>query len=195
MNLFFVRHGTTDWNQEMRYQGQTNTYLNEIGIKQAHKTGEFLKGFDLQMIYCSDLSRCLQTAKIINSHFKHDIVIDKRLREISFGIWEGLTYNDAYAKYPDLVKIWFNQAESFQVPKGEAYNMVMERVYEAVIDITGQGVNDVAIVTHGGVIRALLYKLKLIKSDEIWSDMVRPGSVTLLDWNKQSFELIFDSEI
>ena len=65
MKLLLVRHGETDWNKELRYQGRRNTFLNSTGIRQAHEAGEKLKEYAPAALYTSDLNRTKQTADII----------------------------------------------------------------------------------------------------------------------------------
>jgi alpha-ribazole phosphatase len=190
MKIFLVRHGITVWNMEHRYQGQSDTELSEEGEKQARKAAEYLKEQNLQAIYSSDLSRCLQTARIINEQVKLDLIVEPRFKEISFGIWEGLTIEEAGEKYPDLVHDWYHNTLDFQVPEGENFAQVMARAGQALDEIILKNLSSAAVVTHGGVIRALLFHLGLIEKSKFWRDLAVPGSITMLDMKDKSFQVV-----
>ncbi|MDR1615889.1 MAG: histidine phosphatase family protein [Syntrophomonadaceae bacterium] len=190
MKIFLVRHGITIWNMEHRYQGQSDTALSEEGTKQARKAAEYLNGQNLQAIYSSDLSRCLQTAQIISERIKLDFIVEPRFREISFGVWEGLTIEEAREKYPDLVHDWYHNTLNFQVPEGESFTQVMERSGKALDEIIRKNLASSAVVTHGGVIRAVLFRLGLIEESKFWSDLAVPGSITMLDMENKSFQVV-----
>ena len=87
--LLLVRHGETDWNRDGRWQGQSDTPLNELGRRQARELAEQLDGVDV--VYSSDLARARETAEILAERAGVEVRLDPRLRERGFGAWEGLT--------------------------------------------------------------------------------------------------------
>lgn len=190
MIVFLVRHGVTLWNQEFRYQGQTDIELSAAGRSQALAVADYLNRQGIQALYCSDLSRCLQTAGIINERLGLEITVEPRFREIAFGIWEGLTYAEAKERYPEQVWEWIYNTVNFQIPQGESFFQVMERAGAAWEDIIRQPVNSVAIVTHGGVIRALLHKMGFMANNEFWGDVLKPASITVVDTTAQQHQII-----
>ena len=190
MVIFLVRHGITRWNQEFRYQGQTDIELSEAGKRQALSVAEHLGQKGIQALYCSDLSRCLQTASIINEHLGLEITVEPRFREIAFGIWEGLTYAEAREQYPELVWEWVHNTVNFSIPQGESFSQVMERTWAAWEEITRRPADPVVIVTHGGVIRALLHKMGFMANGEFWRDVLKPASITVVDTTLQQYHII-----
>ena len=92
MNIYFVRHGQTDYNLKEIIQGASDIELNETGIKQAYQTKEKLKDIKFDKIYSSPLKRAKKTAEIIGEDRKITVEVDDRLKEISFGINEGNKY-------------------------------------------------------------------------------------------------------
>lgn len=88
MKIYIARHGQTDWNQERRAQGRTDTSLNAAGREQARELREKIKDMRFDAVYSSPLSRAHETAKIATGE-DYDIICDDRLIERSFGDFEG----------------------------------------------------------------------------------------------------------
>ncbi len=157
MRLLVARHGQTNHNLDHRYQGQIDAPLNETGVEQAGKLAKRLFGEKIDVIYSSDLMRCVQTAKLVAK--KHTLKVNKdgRLRELSFGEWEGMSYNEIQAQSPDLLEKWMNDPAHIPPPNGETLIQLATRVKSAVDEIKPQHEEQtVLFVTHGGVIRTLL---------------------------------------
>lgn len=91
MKLYIIRHGETDWNKEKRLQGQSDTQLNEYGIELARITGEALKDVHFDYIFSSPLKRAYKTAELIRMDRPVKIITDDRLKEICFGVNEGVS--------------------------------------------------------------------------------------------------------
>ena len=87
--IIFVRHGETAWNLELRYQGQGDSPLSEQGVAQAKRVGDFLSRRKIAAVYTSDLGRAVFTAETIAQHHGLKPIADQRLREMTFGVWEG----------------------------------------------------------------------------------------------------------
>lgn len=154
MNLLLIRHGQTDWNLEQRFQGQSDIPLNETGRKQVQALAERLAAEQFDAIYSSDLQRAAETAKIICVSQIHR---DPRLREVHFGDWEGLTYDEIKAKYPEPLAAW--EADIFKnaPPKGETLEELSVRV-QSMLDELHEKHDDqnILIVAHGGVLQTLI---------------------------------------
>jgi alpha-ribazole phosphatase len=157
MRLLIARHGQTKHNLDRRYQGITDAPLNETGAAQASQLADRLLGEKLDVIYSSDLKRCVQTAELVAKKYNLHINKDGRLREISFGEWEGMSYNEIQAQSPDLLEKWMNDPAHIPPPNGETLIQLATRVKAAVDEIKPQHAEQtVLFVTHGGVIRTLL---------------------------------------
>ena len=94
MRLIIVRHGETDYNITRRIQGRQQVPLNENGRTQALQVAESLRQYKITHIYCSSLVRARETAEIINNYFSLPIMIDDRLNERDWGIWENRNLNE-----------------------------------------------------------------------------------------------------
>ena len=183
MKLILLRHGETEWNSLRRYQGHTDIPLNDTGREQAQKAAEYLlKHEDLEAIYCSDLSRTRETAQISADKIKRPVHIDARLREASFGIWEGMSFSDVYKHHSQEFNSWYQDIRNYKMHGGETFTEVWERVSLAVRDITRQHHGTVLVVTHGGVIKAFLGQID--SSVDIWKTAIDPGSMTFIQYSQ-----------
>jgi broad specificity phosphatase PhoE len=95
--ILLVRHGETEWNLQRRYQGRSDSPLTERGIAQAHAIGRLLRTLldaASARIVASPLGRARRTAEIIREHLPAapELLLDDRLRELTIGSWDGLTY-------------------------------------------------------------------------------------------------------
>ena len=112
MELYVMRHGTTDWNLERRMQGSHNIQLNDEGRALARVTAEALKDLRIYYIYSSTLDRAYETATIIRGDRDIEIVKDDRLKEFCFGEYEG----KAPEERPEKVKLFFNDPPAYEPP-------------------------------------------------------------------------------
>jgi len=126
-SLILIRHGLTIWNHEFRYQGHTDIELSEEGVKQAQALQKRLAGEKLDAIYSSDLSRAVQTASIIAKPHRLELITDSRLREVNFGVWEGLNFKEIESRYPDLLKTWLEAPHNLEIPQGETFMAMHDR--------------------------------------------------------------------
>ena len=108
MIVYLMRHGQTDWNKEYRLQGATDIPLNEEGRRQAKEAAEKMRDIPFECVYSSPLIRAKETAQIISAFHDIPTVVDDRLKEMSFGIYEGTT--------PDYEKQDINRVLLFEAP-------------------------------------------------------------------------------
>jgi broad specificity phosphatase PhoE len=142
--LYLARHGETDWNRELRIQGSSDIELNELGRRQAQHLAQELTDVELDAIYASDLSRARATAAAVAATHPLEVKLDPRLRERSFGSWEGLTREDVSAFPPGSRH------------DGESDDEVRERMLEAVQAIADVHPGEqVLVVSHGGALNTL----------------------------------------
>ncbi len=158
--LLLTRHGQTEWNNDLRYQGQEDTELSPLGRAQAECLAEHLRGEKIAAVYSSDLSRCRQTAAIVAAPHGLPPICLVDLREANYGEWQGLTYAEVRARYPELVLARRRDPLGFVPPRGESLGAMHERVRRAVVSIAERHPSEtVLIVTHGGPLRMLVVGL------------------------------------
>ncbi len=154
--LCLVRHGETAWNTERRLQGHLDVPLNETGLAQAAATARRLQvlGHGFAALYCSDLTRARQTAAAIARQQSLPAIHDERLRERHYGLFQGLTYDEAEHRHPELYRRFKAREPDFGFPgHGESLIGFASRVHAALEDIAGRHAGQaVLVVTHGGVL-------------------------------------------
>ena len=156
-DLFLIRHGETEWNKVLRYQGQTDIDLNETGFNQARLLSKRLKNKKIDRIYSSDLKRAANTASIVAEPHELKLRKEKKLREICFGEWEGMNYEEIIQEYPEIFKKWRNDPVSVPPPEGETFLEFQKRVIDIINKIKDLHAGErVAVVAHGGTIRVYL---------------------------------------
>lgn len=157
IKLLLIRHGRTVWNSAGRFQGQSDIELSPEGIEQAQKLAENFPLDHVDAVYSSDLQRAYKTGSLIAEKFSVPIHAEPRLREISFGLWEGLTYDQIHAKWPKEIEQMFDRPDLGTMPKGESFAQVQQRGIEALRDIIAANEGKtIAVTAHGGILRTLL---------------------------------------
>lgn len=157
--LYLVRHGETDWNVEARLQGQRDIPLNEFGRVQPEEAARRLQavcpGFAELDYVSSPLSRSRETMERMRTSLGLEpgaYRLDERLKEISFGRWEGLTWKELRGRDAPSATARERDKWNYVPPGGESYAMLADRVQPVIEAI----VRDTVIVSHGGVARAIL---------------------------------------
>jgi 2,3-bisphosphoglycerate-dependent phosphoglycerate mutase len=151
--LILLRHGETDWNRELRFQGHVDVSLNAIGFEQARRLAQRLAGETAHRLYASDLLRAQQTADPVARQLGLVGVSEPALREQCFGRVDGMRVDDIKAQHPQAWEGWLRFQEDFCMPEGESTRQFHARVMDAVQRLVeahpGQ---TLVVVTHGGVL-------------------------------------------
>jgi 2,3-bisphosphoglycerate-dependent phosphoglycerate mutase len=151
--LILLRHGETDWNRELRFQGHVDVALNAIGQEQARRLARRLARETAHRLYASDLLRARQTAHPVALQLGLASVSDPALREQSFGRVDGMRVDEIKAQHPQAWEGWLKFQEDFSMPEGESTRQFHARVMDAVHRlVTAHPGQTLVIVTHGGVL-------------------------------------------
>jgi probable phosphoglycerate mutase len=151
--LILLRHGETDWNRELRFQGHVDVALNAIGLDQARRLAQRIAGEKVHRLYASDLLRAQQTAAPVALQLGLPAVTDPALREQSFGRVDGMRVDDIKAEHPQAWAGWLRFDEDFGMPGGETTRQFHARVMEVVQRLVAAHPGEtLAVVTHGGVL-------------------------------------------
>lgn len=177
--LIIVRHGQTQMNVDSLFFGKLDPELTELGKKQAEGARQKLKKFKYDNIYSSDLKRASQTAQIVN-YMNKEIVYDKRLQEIDFGIFEGLTYSEIEEKYPEECKKSQIDWENYDFETGESPKEMQERAVSFIKSLDLE--KDNLIVTHWGVIGCILSWYLSSRLQSYWKYSIDNGGIAVIEF-------------
>lgn len=182
MEIYLVRHGETESNKERRYQGWTESPLSVQGLSQAEKAAHFLAARGINEIYCSDLNRALHTARVIGAGCGVKPLVTPLLREIHFGQWEGLTFDEIEKGWGVEISRWLDDPFHKSAPGGETLGEVCSRMSTFISRLVAQNEVErrIAAVSHGGSIRALLYKLLNLDRASFWDIKIDNASISLI---------------
>lgn len=155
--FYLVRHGQTVWNTLGQTQGHGDSPLTELGIEQACDLGRALKKYPIDLIYCSDLGRAVDTATIIGKELGVDVFKTDSIREMGFGLWEGMSIEEIQDTYPDSYKLWRSKPESTQIDGGESLAIVRERSSRFIGELNEKYSNKhILLVSHAIVVKVML---------------------------------------
>ena len=180
--LWLVRHGATLWNSEQRFCGHSDVPLSSEGEAQARWLARSLQSHPISTIYTSDLLRARQTAEMIAAHSTR-IEASTAWREIAFGAWEGLTYEQITQQFPSNLE-FFSHPLSASPPAGETLQDLMQRVHNAFLELARSPLEegDIVLVSHGGPLRVLLSIVLAIPLEQQWRLRLAPGSLSAIDF-------------
>lgn len=157
MQIHFIRHGQTNWNEERRVQGQTNSVLTDLGKEQAKNLNQKMLAENFARVYCSSSIRTRQTADCLFAGSSIEITYWDSLREIHLGPWEGQLYADIEKHSPESFEHFWKSPHLFNVEGAETFADIQKRGVAAVKEIAENHPNEkVALVSHGAIIKSIL---------------------------------------
>lgn len=152
LTLTLVRHASTALNEERRYQGRADPPLSARGRAEAAALRARLEGERFDAVVRSDALRCAETAELVLPRVA--ALPDPRLREMDFGEWDGLTYDQCHARDAARLEAWVADPTRASPPGGEPFAGFARRVDAATDDLPGEG--RALLVAHGGPIRRIV---------------------------------------
>lgn len=185
VRLLLVRHGETRANREMRYLGSMDTPLTELGERQAGQVAAALSRLPVRAVYASPLERAARTGERIAAALGIAMTAEPRLREQSFGAWEGLTRDevlDRGAADRELLAGWEADPDNAP-PGGESLAAVAHRVRRLADDLSRGHPGDwVVLVSHVGPIKALLCIALAAPLSAARRLFLDPATLSVIDW-------------
>ena len=182
MKVYLLRHGETEGNVKKQYSGVTDTPLTQNGKKQAVDAHLRFEHISFDVVLSSPLSRALDTARVFADN---PIVVHEGLKEMNFGIFEGMTYEEISEKYPTEVAQWKETTRDYVFPEGEslrAFYHKIVKVYQEVLE-THQ-VENLLIVAHSGVIRSILAHEISESFDHYWRYSIDNCKVAVIEYTE-----------
>lgn len=186
--FFLIRHGETSWNEQKKYQGQRDLGLSKRGKKKIKQLSRDIHKLGIGALYTSPLKRARQSAAIIAKETGINPVKDSRLKEMSFGRWEGKTSQELMLEKDKNYLRWLKGR--WPSPGGESLLSLRRRIQKFMKDCLKkhQGKN-IAIVSHGGPIKMALFKSLKLSGRPLSSFSVEPASFTVLTFHSGKFRL------
>ncbi len=182
VKLFLIRHGQTESNVEGRYQGSMDTNLTETGKEQALAAKKYLSKVKFSSIYSSPLKRAMQTAVIMADGTGLEIKVREDLKEMNFGKWEGMKFEEINTSYRQDYQDWLADPYKNPPTDGESFGSLIKRADSAVKKIITENPDgsSVAVITHGGVILALIVNWLQVPS-RCWRSLIqRQGAINIV---------------
>lgn len=154
--IIAIRHGETAWNVDSRLQGHLDIPLNDVGLWQARQAALALADEPIDAIYSSDLQRAWVTARAIAETTQAPLTAHQGLRERSFGVLQGHTFEELEAKEPEQAYRWRKRDPAFAPEGGESLIALRERITATTHALASQHVGgQIVLVAHGGVLDVL----------------------------------------
>lgn len=188
--LYIVRHGSTAWNEIVRFRGSADIALSEKGREQAEALSQLFREVPLSAIFSSPQRRAMETVSIINRYHSLPIQEREELKSVNYGDWEGRLLEEVARDYPQLYREYIEHIESFRFPQGETLDDLRKRalsvVEEALLSFPG---GQILVVTHQVVSRVLICALIGIDNSFYWRIGQDPGCVNAFDFQEGEFIL------
>jgi alpha-ribazole phosphatase len=166
--VLFIRHAETE--MAGRYCGHSDPDLNAEGHAQLTRLAARLSEEMLDTVYSSDLRRAVSTAQAIAGDRNIPWVLRPALREINFGSWEGLSWEEADQLDPEYAQKWMKSYPNLPTPSGESFEDFERRVLTEVNHLMNRSPGPIAVVTHGGVLRVVLRHLCGYSDSRAWQE-------------------------
>ncbi|WP_315115266.1 histidine phosphatase family protein [Clostridium intestinale] len=189
MKIVLVRHGETEGNSKGLYEGKKEVSINDNGRNQSKKLGNLLKVYKFSKVYCSPQKRCKETLDIIIETLDYkpeSIEYKDELKEIDFGLWEGLSYKEIEKVFPRQWEEFITNYKEFSFPEGESFIDFYKRTTK-ILDFLDDG--SYLILTHGGVIRSVLSKLLGSGIGGFYSIKPKQGAYSEINYYKDFVEI------
>jgi len=179
MTIFLVRHGETRLSGT--FCGSSNPQLSSLGKNQAAEAAKHLSSFSINSCYSSPLLRAEQTADLIWKKRASPIEKHSALRELHFGAWEGLRFEDIQKKWPTLAAQWIKDPMNVHIPRAESFASLRKRIRGFINSISDKLLKqNVMFVAHGGSLAAIVLEM-LGLPDHHFPKLIAPtGSVRMI---------------
>ncbi|MBM7613818.1 histidine phosphatase family protein [Alkaliphilus hydrothermalis] len=197
MKIYITRHGETEWNKAGIMQGWKNSNLSEKGNENAKKLSQHLASVKFDAIYSSPLGRAMETATHLKGERNIEIIQLEHLKEMGFGVWEGMPHLEVQETYKEQQHNFWNQPHLYQPIDGETYEALIERVKKGLEKIVADKAGEnVLVVAHGGVIKAIYTIIKNIPLEDFWKPpFITDTSLSIIQVKDEGIEFILEADV
>lgn len=187
--LYLVRHGDSRRDEVKRYIGQCDPPLNPRGRDQARFLNRQLAHVDFRRIYCSDLLRCQQTARIVAGVQGRGLRPVKALREIALGSWDGHPVREIHRRFPGEYERRGANIVDYRPPGGESFRDLQARVLPAFLDVMQRETGPILMIGHAGVNRIILCHVLQQPLEKLFDIRQSYGCVNIIERDRDRFSL------
>lgn len=190
--FILVRHGQTEWNRNERFRGQADIPLNESGLAQAEATGRRVAmEWHPTAIYTSPLSRSIKTAEAIAKHFSLLVQKHPGLTDIDYGVWQGLSPDEARQRWPDEIDAWYNRPHQARIPGGETLNELRTRAMQTINELANQHSGEtIVLVGHTVINRTILLGVLGLGNERFWRIKQDTCAINIFEAEGSDFTLV-----
>lgn len=190
--IILVRHGQTEWNRVERFRGQADVPLNKTGIAQAEAAARRIAAeWTPAAVYSSPLGRAVRTAEAIATPFGLEVRPHPGLNDIHFGEWQGLTPDEARARWPESVEAWMRTPQTALIPGGESLAGLGERSLRAVRELAARHEGEtIVLVGHTVLNRVLLLAMLGLGLEHFWRIRQDTAAINIIEAENDVFTLV-----
>jgi broad specificity phosphatase PhoE len=178
MKIYLVRHGEAEGSEGLAV-GYLDLPLSALGARNVEALADSWQGPLPDRIFSSDLRRAAESARIFAARLGGEPVVDPRLREVSFGEWDGRSWDEIYERDRQRYEAWTERWWDLAPPGGESFADLEARVLAWFRELKDE--ETVLAVAHGGSIRALLAGLRVIPRERAFEIDLNPARISALE--------------
>jgi probable phosphoglycerate mutase len=187
--LLLVRHGHVEGISPERFRGRAELPLTELGRREADATAKIIAAnWRPAAIYTSPMGRCVETGAVIGKAAGVTPSVVLRLNDIDYGDWQGLTRDEAYARWPAEIDLWYAHPDWVAIPNGDSLQQVLMRAVAALRDIVRRRPDEtVVLIGHDSINRVLLLHALELPLSRYWRIKQSPCCINELDFGPDGF--------
>jgi probable phosphoglycerate mutase len=187
--LVLLRHGHVDWHDPERFRGRAELALTDLGRRQARAAAlAIATTWKPDAVYSSPLGRCRDTAAAIAAPFRLAVQPIEALADIDYGAWQGLTRDEAAARWPAEIEQWYRAPHLALIPGGETLATLLSRAGAALYGLLRRHPTEtLVIIGHDSVNRVLLLQALELPLSRYWHLRQDPGGLSTLSFANDAF--------
>ena len=181
--IILTRHGHVEWIAPERFRGRADLPLTDRGVAQARMTSRRVEALGpVAALYTSPMSRSVRTGQIIAEPFRLEAQLVEALNDIHYGAWQGLTPDEARARWPDEIDLWYRRPDLVQIPGGESLQDLLARAAHALRVVVGRHPQEtVVLVGHDSVNRVILLHALELPLSRYWQLAQEPCAINQIE--------------
>ncbi|WP_448588268.1 histidine phosphatase family protein [Thermocrinis sp.] len=187
--IYLVRHAQSEFNEKGIFQGRLDSDLTPLGFVQARLCAEFLKDKGIELIISSPQRRAYKTAQTISDILQAPLKTDERIREMSFGNFEGKPFWSLVEENREVFSNWLKDPLNNPLPTQEDMEAFRNRVQSFLEDLINLSQKRLCVVAHGGTLHAIICLTLGLGLSNLWNVHMDNTGISLLEFNGTEFHL------